>query len=35
MPETARIEVNDNSIELPLIVGSEGETGIDIGEFTR
>ncbi len=30
MPETARIEVNDKSIELPLVVGSEGETGIDI-----
>lgn len=28
MPETARIEVNDKSIELPLIVGSEGETGM-------
>ena len=30
---TARIEVNDNSIELPLVVGSEGETGIDIGKL--
>ena len=30
MPGTARIEVNDKSIELPLVVGSEGETGIDI-----
>ena len=33
MPRTARIEVNDNSIELPLVVGSEGETGIDIGKL--
>ena len=33
MPETARIEVNDKSIELPLVVGSEGETGIDIGKL--
>ena len=30
---TARIEVNDKSIELPLVVGSEGETGIDIGKL--
>ena len=33
MPGTARIEVNDKSIELPLVVGSEGETGIDIGKL--
>ncbi len=33
MPETARIQVNDKSIELPLVVGSEGETGIDIGKL--
>ena len=33
MPVTARIEVNDKSIELPLVVGSEGETGIDIGKL--
>ena len=33
MPETARIEVNDKSIELPLVLGSEGETGIDIGKL--
>ena len=33
MPGTARIEINDKSIELPLVVGSEGETGIDIGEL--
>ena len=33
MPGTARIEVNDKLIELPLVVGSEGETGIDIGKL--
>ena len=33
MPGIARIEVNEKSIELPLVVGSEGETGIDIGEL--
>ena len=33
MPGTARIEVNDKSIELPLVVGREGETGIDIGKL--
>ena len=33
MPETAKIQVNDKSIELPLVVGSEGETGIDIGKL--
>ena len=33
MPGTARIEVNDKSIELPLVIGSEGETGIDIGKL--
>jgi len=33
MPENARIEVNDKSIELPIVVGSEGETGIDIGKL--
>ena len=33
MSGTARIEVNEQSIELPLVVGSEGETGIDIGKL--
>ena len=33
MAGTARIEVNDKSIELPLVEGSEGETGIDIGKL--
>ena len=33
MPKTARIEVNDKSVELPIVVGSEGETGIDIGKL--
>ncbi|MBS1256663.1 MAG: Citrate synthase 1 [Deltaproteobacteria bacterium] len=33
MSGTARIEVNEQSIDLPLVVGSEGETGIDIGKL--
>ena len=33
MAVTAKIEVNDKSIELPLVEGSEGETGIDIGKL--
>ena len=33
MPGTARIEINDKSIELPLVLGSEGELGIDIGKL--
>ena len=33
MQETATIKVNDKSIELPLVLGSEGETGIDIGNL--
>ena len=33
MSGTARIEVNDKSIELPLVLGSEGELGIDIGKL--
>ena len=33
MPGTARIEINEKSIELPLVLGSEGETGIDIGKL--
>ena len=33
MAETAKIEVKDKSIELPLVEGSEGETGIDIGKL--
>ena len=33
MPRTARIEVNEKTLELPLVVGSEGETGIDIGKL--
>ena len=33
MQKTAKIEVNDKSIELPLVLGSEGETGIDISKL--
>ena len=33
MSGTAKIKVNDKSIELPLVLGSEGETGIDIGKL--
>ena len=33
MTETARIEIQGKTVELPLVVGSENEVGIDIGKF--
>ena len=33
MSETARIEIQGKTVELPLTVGSENEVGIDIGKF--
>ncbi|MBC8259319.1 MAG: citrate synthase [SAR324 cluster bacterium] len=33
MENTAKIEINDKSIEMPLITGSEGEIGIDISKL--
>ena len=33
MANTARLEVNENSIDLPLVMGSESEIGIDISKL--
>jgi citrate synthase len=33
MANTARLEVNDKSIDLPLVMGSESEIGIDISKL--
>jgi citrate synthase len=33
MANTARLEVNEKSIDLPLVMGSEGEIGIDISKL--
>ena len=33
MTEPARIEIQGKTVELPLVVGSENEVGIDIGKF--
>jgi citrate synthase len=33
MTDTARLQLGDQSIELPIIVGSEGERGIDISKL--
>ena len=33
MTKTARIEIQGKTVELPLVVGSENEVGIDIGKF--
>ena len=30
MSNSARLEINGKSVELPVIVGSEGEVGVDI-----
>ncbi|WP_027186220.1 citrate synthase [Desulfovibrio inopinatus] len=34
-PETATITIGDESYEFPLLVGSEGEVGIDIGQLRK
>lgn len=33
MTETARLEIRDKSVELPLVVGTEGEVGLDIAKL--
>ena len=33
MAETAKLTIGDKTIELPIVVGSEGEVGIDISEL--
>lgn len=33
MTETAKLELQGNSIDLPITVGSEGEVGVDIGKL--
>ncbi|MES1205846.1 MAG: citrate synthase [Pseudomonadota bacterium] len=33
MPELAQLKIGDKSIDLPIVVGSEGEQGIDIGKL--
>ncbi len=33
MANTARLEVNEISIDLPLVIGSESEIGIDISKL--
>ena len=33
MSDTAKLEVNQKSVDLPLIKGSEGEIGIDISKL--
>ena len=33
MLNTAKLEVNQKSIELPLVKGSEGEIGVDISKL--
>ena len=33
MANTARLEVNEKSIDLPLVMGSESEIGIDISKL--
>ena len=33
MPDRAELKIGDKTIELPLLVGSEGEVGIDVGKL--
>ena len=33
MPERAELKIGDTTVDLPVIVGSEGELGIDIGKL--
>ncbi|HIB94228.1 MAG TPA: citrate (Si)-synthase, partial [Candidatus Lambdaproteobacteria bacterium] len=33
MSDTVKLEVNEKSIDLPLVLGSEGEIGIDISKL--
>src|SRR5215510_6595376 len=33
MPETAQLRVDGKTLDLPIVVGSEGERGIDIGQL--
>ena len=33
MTETARLQAGDQSIELPVVVGSEGEKALDIAKL--
>ena len=33
MSDTVKLEVNQKSVDLPLIKGSEGEIGIDISKL--
>ena len=33
MANTARLDVNEKSIDLPLVMGSESEIGIDISKL--
>jgi citrate synthase len=35
MAETAQLQVGDKTIELPIVVGSEGERGIDISKLRK